>query len=251
MIDLHSHILPGLDDGAEDIEASLEIARSVVADGIHAIAATPHVRDDWPTTPEQMEAAVEELRTRLREASIPLELLPGGEIALEMLPALDDDARRRFGLGGNPGLVLLEFPYFGWPFTLPSIVSQVGSKGIVPVLAHPERSLEVQQEPERLRPLVEAGAYVQLTAGSIDGSDGQAPSRCAKALLESGLGHLLASDVHGGAIRRASLGSARRALRDELLAAWLTETVPAALLRGAPPPPRPVRAPRRRAWPFG
>ena len=90
MIDLHSHILPGLDDGARDLEDSLEIARGAVADGITAIAATPHVREDYPTTSDAMEGGVRQLSAALERAGIDLQLLPGGEISLEQLERLCD-----------------------------------------------------------------------------------------------------------------------------------------------------------------
>src|SRR5205807_4532739 len=91
VIDLHSHILPGLDDGARDLDDALGIARAAVADGTNAIAATPHVRDDYPTTAEQMESAVMELRAALADAGIELELLPGGEFAFDELDRAPDD----------------------------------------------------------------------------------------------------------------------------------------------------------------
>src|SRR5690348_17595431 len=106
MIDLHSHILPGVDDGARSMEDSLEIARAAVADGIQVIAATPHVRDDWPTDVGVMESGVAELRAELEAAGIPLDVRPGGEIALEWIPRLSDDQLARFGLGGNPRYLL-------------------------------------------------------------------------------------------------------------------------------------------------
>ena len=113
MIDLHSHILPGLDDGAADLVESLALARSAVADGIRVVAATPHVREDYPTSADAMERGVRELRLALEEEAIQLELLTGGEIALDALGSLSADERRRFGLGGNPGYLLLKTPYFG------------------------------------------------------------------------------------------------------------------------------------------
>jgi protein-tyrosine phosphatase len=92
VIDLHSHILPGLDDGAPKIEDALATAQAAVADGISVVAATPHVREDYPTTPEQMERQVELVRRQLQESGLALELLPGGEIALDQLPELGDDS---------------------------------------------------------------------------------------------------------------------------------------------------------------
>ncbi|MDQ2910222.1 MAG: tyrosine protein phosphatase, partial [Actinomycetota bacterium] len=89
--------MPGLDDGPATLEGSLAMARSAVEDGIRVLAATPHVRDDYPTSAERMEAALEELRQAVAEAGIELELLPGGELALEYLVRLEPDELRRFG----------------------------------------------------------------------------------------------------------------------------------------------------------
>jgi protein-tyrosine phosphatase len=113
MIDLHSHILRGIDDGARSLEDSLEIARAAVADGITLIAGTPHVRDDWPTDAGVMEYRVAELNAELAQARIPLEVRTGGELALEWLARLSIDELRRFGLGGNPRYLLVETPYYG------------------------------------------------------------------------------------------------------------------------------------------
>src|SRR2546423_13459285 len=120
MIDLHSHILPAWDGGARDLDDALEIARAAVSDGITAIAATPHVRDDYPTTPEQMETAVAGLRAALADAGIELELLPGGELAFDELDRSQDDLRR-FGLGGDPGDLLGETPYSDSPGCFPGL----------------------------------------------------------------------------------------------------------------------------------
>ena len=152
MIDLHSHILHGLDDGARNLEQSLEIARAAVADGIESIAATPHVRDDYPTTPAAMGAAVAELREALVAATLPLEVHTGGEIALNRLKLLPPEALPEFALAGSRYL-LLEFPYSGWPLDLPTRIFELQAAGFVPVLAHPERSAEVIATPERLAPL--------------------------------------------------------------------------------------------------
>ena len=152
VIDLHAHVLPGVDDGPASLAESLEILRDAAADGITRIAATPHVRDDYPTAPETMERLVAELGAAAREAGIALDVLPGGEFDLEFLTHLDDETLRRFGLGGNPALLLLEFPYHGWPLQLRDAVFGLGLRGFSLVLAHPERNAEVQAAPERLLP---------------------------------------------------------------------------------------------------
>src|SRR5579884_3892620 len=106
MLDLHAHVLPALDDGPAAPAGSREILEAAYADGITHVAATPHVRHDYPTTPEQMERGLAEVRA----LGTGVEVLPGGELDLTYLESLDDDALRRFGLGGNRALLLLEFP---------------------------------------------------------------------------------------------------------------------------------------------
>lgn len=112
----------------------------------------------------------------------------------------------------------------------------------MPVIAHPERNPEVQEEPRRLRDLVNAGGVVQLTAASVDGRLGKRPAACSRALLAHGLAHLVASDAHAAVLREAGLAGAVRALGDDALGRWLTEDVPSALIAGAPLPDRPAPA---------
>jgi protein-tyrosine phosphatase len=246
VIDLHSHILPGVDDGAVDLAGSLDILRAAAEDGIAKLAATPHVRDDYPTTAATMEQLVDEVSAAARDEGIPVELLRGGELDIAMIDVLDDAELRRFGLGGNPRLLLVEFPYIGWPVGLRERVFQLATRGYEVVLAHPERNGNVQQQPERLRPLVEAGVWVQLTAASIDGRLGRRPEACAHALLDARLAHVIASDAHAPAIRAIGMTSAAAAVGDDALAAWLTNHVPAALLAGSAVPPPPEQRRRSR-----
>jgi protein-tyrosine phosphatase len=245
VIDLHSHILPGLDDGARDLDEAVEIGRAAVADGIHTIAATPHVRSDYPTTTDAMERGVAELRSALARAGLDLVLLPGGELALEQLDRLSRDDLRRFGLGGNPSYLLLETPYFGWPLAFADHVSRLTAAGITAVIGHPERNSGVQGAPERLVDLIQAGALVQITAASLDGRLGPRPRKCAQRLLDAELVHMIGSDAHSPGVREAGLSKACAAVADDDLARWLSEDVPGAIVRGEPLPPRPQR--KRRA----
>jgi len=248
MIDLHSHILPGLDDGPRDLAGSLEIARSMAQDGIRIVAGTPHVREDYPTSPQRMEAAIALLQRAIANAGIDLDVRPGGEIAIDRLQVLDDDARRRFGLGGNPALLLIEFPYYGWPLTLGRECAELRRDGTVPVIAHPERNQAVQDRPSIVDELVYQGAVVQLTAASVDGRLGRAAAACAHALLELELAHLIASDAHAPGVRQAGLSGAVAAVGGGALGSWLTTDVPAALLAGEELPPRPPPPRRRTLW---
>ncbi|MBA2359208.1 MAG: tyrosine protein phosphatase [Actinobacteria bacterium] len=250
MIDLHSHVLHGLDDGARSLEESVEIARAAVADGIEVLAATPHVREDYPTTPEEMEAAADEVRAELERAGVPLDLRTGGEVALDALDDLGPDALRRFGLGGNPSYLLVECPYYGWPLDLPDRLFRLRLAGITPVFAHPERNGEVQADPDRLEGLVESGTLVQVTAASLDGRLGRSSREAGLRLVERGLAQLIASDAHHPGVRAIGMSAAVEAVGDEELAAWLTSAVPRAILDDGPLPPRPEGKPRRRGW-FG
>jgi protein-tyrosine phosphatase len=246
VIDLHSHILPGLDDGVDSLEEARELARLVAAEGVEAIAATPHVRNDFPTTVEQMERGVAELREDFAAAGIELDVLHGGEIALERLDELTREELERFTLAQTGRYLLLETPYVGSPLALAPAVGLLRSSELFPVIAHPERNADVQRRPELLESLVELGALVQITAASLDGRFGRPSRRAAKALMKLRLAHLIASDAHSPNLRAAGLSAAARALRDRRLAAWLTIDVPAAVVAGADPPPRPSRDVRSR-----
>jgi protein-tyrosine phosphatase len=247
LIDLHSHILPGVDDGARTLEEAVDIGRSAAEDGITAIAATPHVRDDFPTGADTMERGVELVRQALAENGVALALHTGGEVALDRLDQLEREELRRFGLGGNPAFLLVEFPYFGWPLDLPDRLFQLRLAGFTPVLAHPERNADVQAAPERLEQLVETGTLVQVTAASLDGRLGKAPRETGLRLVEIGHAHLIASDAHHPGIRTVGMAAAAGAVGDEALARWLTEAVPRAIVEDTRIPERPEPA-RRRSW---
>jgi protein-tyrosine phosphatase len=241
VIDLHSHILPGLDDGVTTFQQSLSLAREAAAGGIVAIAATPHVRDDFPTTADAMERALAQVRARLEEADVDVRVLPGGEIALDWLDRLPRDELQRFGLGGNANYLLVETPYYGLPLTLEDSLFRLRADGITPVLAHPERNGEVQADLGRIARLVDTGVLVQVTADSLDGRAGKRARSAARRLLSSGLAHLVASDAHAPTVRRGGLDGVAREVGDADLARWLTTDVPTAIVAGRPLPARPRR----------
>ncbi len=236
MIDLHSHVLPGLDDGAADVEEALAICRAAAADGIEVLAATPHVRaHDYPTTAEQMEEAYATLSAA---ADGILRLVPGGELDLEELRRPVEELRR-FALAGNPRYLLVETPYLGWPLDIGDRFFELRASGITPVLAHPERNADVQQQPQLLEPLVATGTLVQVTAGSVDGRLGRRAQACAEALLTRELVHLVASDGHAPSVRAIGMRAAADAIGDAELAHWLTVDLPRAIVDDTRLPPRP------------
>jgi len=242
LIDLHSHVLPGLDDGAADLDEALRICRAAAEDGTKVLAATPHVRSDYPTTPEQMEAALAEVQAAAADT---IRVVPGGELDLEQLGRPREELVR-FGLAGNPGWLLVEMPYVGWPLDLADRLFRLRVSGFETVLAHPERNVDVQQRPHLLEPIVNSGTLVQLTAASLEGRLGDGSRKCAFALLELGLAHLVASDAHAPELRGVGLGGVEAAVGDRELARWLTYDVPRSIVERETAPPRPGKRSRRR-----
>lgn len=238
MIDLHTHVLPGLDDGTRSLAEARALALDAAAQGVSVLAATPHVRDDYPTTPDAMEDAVAELREDFAREGVPVDVVHGAEVALDLLWAVPPPDLRRLTIAQTGRYLLLEVPYRGWPFAFESAVKRLVELGVTPLLAHPERNPEVQDRPDRVRDVVEAGALVQVTAASIEGSRDRAAQAAAWRLLELGLVHVIASDSHGPHIARQGMADAVAALGDPGLAKYLTEDVPGAIVAGAPVPER-------------
>lgn len=248
MIDLHTHILPGLDDGPVTEDGAVAMARAGVAAGTRAMATTSHVNHGFGLSPGRIAAARAALGERLEREGVALELLQGGEIAPDRLPALSEDDLRALTLGGGRYL-LLECP-FSPAVGLDLMVADLQRRGYDVLLAHPERSPTFMRSPDRLAELVERGALAQVTAGSLTGGFGETVRRAAHAMLERGLVHVIASDAHDERHRPPDLS---RAL-DGPQAEWMTQAAPAAILESRPLPERPplprptgVRA-RLRAW---
>jgi protein-tyrosine phosphatase len=244
MIDLHTHVLPGIDDGPAELEAAVELATIASERGVRTLAATPHVSERYPTTVEAMQAGVAELSAQLAQREITLGVCPGGEVEAERIATLEPADLRGFSLAGAGRYLLVELPWEAMTAEATAALGGLRTAGLVPIVAHPERYDYVQAAPARLEALAESGALFQVTVSSLLGHHGRSSERAARDLLEAGLAHLLASDVHGRGLRRAGLWEARAAVRDDSLALWLTQLVPAAVLAGEPLPPRPE--PRRR-----
>jgi protein-tyrosine phosphatase len=243
VIDLHSHILPGVDDGPATLEGSLALARVAVAAGTRTILATPHINHDRSIDAALVAQRLEVLRPALAAAEIPLEVLPGGEIAIWRLGDLDDAALRTLALGGGAGgnYLLVESPFSPAIGAFEPPVLDLLGRGHRVLLAHPERCPAFQHDPERLQRLVDAGALVQITAGSMTGGFGPTVRRLTAALLRDGLVHVVASDAHDAVKRPPGLSAGFAAIPGlGELKPWLTEQVPRAILDGAPLPERPA-----------
>ena len=231
MIDLHTHILPGLDHGPSDWDEALEMCRIAVADGTTTLAATPHVSEIFPNSPQRIEAAVVEMRRRLGDAGIPLMVHVGGDYHIRP----DLSPRNVLTLGGNGRYFLLEFPYQVLPPRADVFIKTLLDRGLVPIVTHPERTASLQRDWHRLEPLVKAGALVQITAGSLLGEFGPAATAVAKHFLKKGWVHLLASDahwVHERSPRLAAGLAAAAPIVGESAARALVDQNPQAILEG-------------------
>jgi protein-tyrosine phosphatase len=246
VIDLHAHILPGLDDGPPDLDASAAMAAAAVEAGTRVMAATSHVNRGFALRAHQLDAARALVVERLAAEAIPLEVVQGGEISLSRVADLDDDELRELTLGESRWL-LLECPLSpGAPSMEPAVASLRG-RGFQVLLAHPERSPSFLRGPEPLERLVGFGALAQVTSGSFAGEFGDTVRRGAFAMLERGLVHVLSSDGHGPRHRPPDLRTALAAFERryssgpdaELQFDWMTSHAPRALLADEPPPARP------------
>lgn len=246
-IDLHTHVLPGVDDGPATLEGSLELARAAEAAGTAVLAATPHVNDSRFIEPAAIPAAVDELNGHLRAAGIGVDVVAGGEIALTRVPDLSDEELSGLGLGGGPW-VLLESPFASMQ-EFESLVHAVVARDHAVLLAHPERCAAFQRDPARLTRLVRSGVRVQLTAGAVTGAFGSRVREFSLRLLREDLVHVIASDAHDALRRPPGVAAAVAAAEREIpgmgaRGPWLTEEVPAAMLAAAPlPEPPPLAAP--------
>ncbi|MEP7188879.1 MAG: CpsB/CapC family capsule biosynthesis tyrosine phosphatase [Roseiflexaceae bacterium] len=249
MIDIHSHILYDMDDGALTLAESLAMARMAAADGTRVLVATPHGPGSTACRRYDMaliQARVGEIDAVLVAEQIALELVAGTEICYEA-DVVERLKRGQLLTYGNTRAILLELSHNSIPPMLENTLFNLQVAGYRVVLAHPERIVEVQQDPNRLLPLIERGVIMQLTAAALLGEQGERLQTAAETLLTHGMAHILASDTHGLPPRRPPLLSAahKRAasLVGEATATALVTSNPGAVLYGQPlrlAPARPI-----------
>ena len=208
MIDLHCHIVAGIDDGAQTLEDSLIMARTAVQEGITTIIATPHHKNGRYQNPkDEILVKVEELNQRLKVEKIDLEILPGQEPAINGELLVDFEAGQIMTLN-DTNYVFVELPSDHVPRYTEKMLFDLQLKGLIPVIVHPERNREIHERPELLYKLVEKGALAQLTAGSFCGKFGKKIKSFSEQLIEANLVHFIASDAHNVTSRAFHLGHA-------------------------------------------
>lgn len=232
MIDLHCHILPGIDDGANELSDSVGMARQAADDGIEAICATPHIRHDHDVRIEEIEVRVADLQAELERQRVPVSVIAGGEVAETAVEGLDGDELRRVTLGDGPWILLEPAP---GPLSdsLERRLRYLGERGHRCLIAHPERHL-TEDLAERLASLVLQGALIQATADVFVRPE-TAPYMLE--LAERGLVHVLGTDAHSSRIGRpVRISPALDALEGVQLLRphlrWIMRDAPAAIVEG-------------------
>jgi protein-tyrosine phosphatase len=252
-VDIHCHILPGIDDGAKHWDDALAMARLAADDGTTTIVATPHQLGSWSKNRgDEVRQLVAECNERIAAEKIPLTVLAGGEIRIE--PALIEQlvTGELVTLGDHRRHVLLELPHELY-FPLDGLMDELAARRITVVLAHPERNEGILRQPDFAVDLVDTGCLMQLTAGSLCGTMGPHVEEMAEWMIAEGLIHIVSTDGHGPRTRRPLMGRAHERiceLADVATADDLCGRAPARIAAGRSviTGRRTIRRHRRASW---
>ncbi|ASN04223.1 tyrosine-protein phosphatase [Virgibacillus necropolis] len=215
MIDIHCHILPGIDDGAVTEADSLAMAREAVQQGIHTIIATPHHKNGkYENTKGSIVKSVEVLSELLVNEDVPLTLLAGQEIRING-DMIDDIEKSELLSLNHTKYMFVEFPSSSVPRYAKQMLFDLQVSGYTPVIVHPERNSELVQNPAKLYDFVRKGALTQVTAASLIGKFGKSIQKFSKQLVDANLTHFIASDAHNTTTRGFCMKDAYQELRSE------------------------------------
>jgi protein-tyrosine phosphatase len=238
VIDLHCHYLPGIDDGAQTLADSLDLARAAVAAGIHTAVMTPHVHpgryENSAPTIRKLSAAFQRV---LEHQDIPLQIRAGGEVRIssDIIAMVEHDEVPFIGELAGYRIMLLEFPHSHLLIGADKLIKWLLARHIRPLIAHPERNKEVMRNVEKIAPFVQMGCMLQLTGASIIGQFGKGAHQTALAIIERGWATVVATDAHNLQHRPPNLDLAYAALVEiggEALARELTTTTPGLVVAG-------------------
>ena len=210
MIDIHSHIMPEIDDGSRSLEEAIEMARIAASDGITQMVSTPHMFNGLSVNPEPQEILdrVQSLNAALGD--IALKILPGNEVHISHEIAEQARSGRVMKLN-NRKYMLVEFPQLTVPMGADELFYKLQIQGTHPILVHPERNSQIQARPSIVAGLIERGVLIQVTAMSVTGEFGPGPKICAEILLRHNCVHFLATDAHRSSRRPPILSKGRDA----------------------------------------
>ncbi|MFC5772423.1 tyrosine-protein phosphatase [Ectobacillus antri] len=216
MIDMHCHILPGLDDGPQTLEESLAMVRLAEQQGIRTIVATPHHHNGRYINEKQtIITEVQQLNNILAQKNINVTIVPGQEVRLYGELLADYEANKIQTLNDTGKYILIEFPNNHVPRYTPQLLFEMQLKGLIPVIAHPERNAEIAEYPDKLYQFIKQGALAQLTAASIIGAFGKTIQKLSMQLVEGNLVHIVASDAHNTAGRACRISEAYHLIEEE------------------------------------
>lgn len=217
MIDFHCHILPGLDDGARSWNESLEMARIAHSDGISEMVCTPHIKKGYATPSlDKISERAKELQSRVRDSGIDVRFHVAAEVAIEPNLAELIERGEIATLGDPVRYILLELPWARVPSYTETVIADLLSSGVTPIIAHLERYHEVITDLDRARSLIEMGALAQVNSGSITGMFGAYARRTSHLLLTHFMAHVIGSDAHSSGRRRPQMKAARDTIENIL-----------------------------------
>jgi protein-tyrosine phosphatase len=250
LIDMHCHLLAGLDDGPATQEEALEMCRLAYAEGTRMAAATAHQNEDWPeVTPERIRLAWERLVRSLRDDGIPLVVFPCAEVQVHPEMESSWTEGRLLSISDKRRYMLIEMPHRCF-VDLEATVRGLVAKGVRPILAHAERSEEFLHEAGQIERLIEAGCLVQVNASSVTRPRSRADEKALKDWFQRGIVHCLGSDGHSATRRPPVMAAAYQQIRQwagHVVADRVCSTFGMAILQGFPqhvPKPKP----RRKFW---
>ena len=246
MIDIHCHILPGIDDGATELAESVAMCKQAVTAGCEALIATPHQRHPtwWNSEVRKLEVLLRRIREEIGDKP---QLHLGAEIRIDSGFSKELDQLANAGILSLAGssYLLIEFERRQLSVEPVAVVEEIKAAGWIPIVAHPEFVPGLQDDIDLAHQLVEAGALMQITGMSVTGQFGDQTRTCVEALLDANLAHFVASDAHGVEKRRPGLRRARRAIAKgwgETAADRLTHTNPQAVIENREITPMKPRA---------
>lgn len=251
MIDIHSHILPGLDDGARTIDEALQMAKAALDEGITRIVATPHIVCTGSNGRERILEKLRQVQEAVAQQGWDISVLPGAELYVE--PNLVKEVRTGQAPTINDGpYALVELPIRDFPLYTEQVLFELQVAGITPVLAHPERLVSIMRDISLLFRLVQRGVLAQVTAESLIGGQGPSIKGLTETMIKNNLVHVIASDAHSVDFRPPLLRAAaeRAAQLIEPARAWaMVTSVPEAIVEGRRiDVAEPVQPPTRKLW---
>ncbi len=248
MIDVHSHIIPGVDDGASNIDESVEIAVTAEKAGVKTLFATPHALDLADSTSwDHVNQGFDDLKKRVARENIDIEIVRGAEIFITPDLPKRIKENKKLTINGQGRYILLELPLLEIPDFTEQVIFDLIVCGVIPIIAHPERYVKIWEEPNRLFDFIKRGALTHVNSGSLTGRYGKNAQKTAKLLISHNLIHMMGSDIHSSSTGAYTFAEGFRIIKEISgpdRALEMVTSIPANIIKGDPvrvPAPKPVQ----------